>query len=171
MQMQHRESDMIKYSWKKKSNCQFQLSNALRGNINNLKHFFFHVNSYIYAIPIIFSPLVCNVCLFVSLFVWGCSSHSRIFHSWRRQHDRWRAANFNQRVCSGLMAIEQWWFFSVPHLLWHGTLNYCREFGGGVVFRFVAAWIRIPNLPLVWRTLEPTVSPLRLVCNETITDG
>ena len=82
MQMQHRESDMIKYSWKKKSNCQFQLSNALRGNINNLKHFFFHVNSYIYAIPIIFSPLVCNVCLFVSLFVWGFSSHSRIFHSY-----------------------------------------------------------------------------------------
>ena len=33
---------------------------------------------------------------------------------WRRHHCRWRAANFD--LCSALMAIEQWGFFSVPHL-------------------------------------------------------
>ena len=56
---------------------------------------------------------------------------------------RWRAANFD--LCSALMAIEQWGFFSVPHLLWHGasvynghlrgtiTHNYCRAFGSGDV--------------------------------------
>ena len=31
---------------------------------------------------------------------------------------RWMDANFD--LCSALMAIEQWGFFSVPHLLWHG---------------------------------------------------
>ena len=41
---------------------------------------------------------------------------------WRRHHCRWRAANFN--LCSALMAIEQWRFFSVPHLLWHGASVY-----------------------------------------------
>ena len=41
---------------------------------------------------------------------------------WRRHHYRWRAANFD--LCSALMAIEQWGFFSVPHLLWHGTFVY-----------------------------------------------
>ena len=52
--------------------------------------------------------------LFVCL---GLSSHSRIF-----QHYLWRVANFD--LCSALMAIEQWRFFSVPHLLWHGVSVY-----------------------------------------------
>ena len=34
----------------------------------------------------------------------------------------WRAANFD--LCSALMAIEQWGFFCVPHLLWHGASVY-----------------------------------------------
>ena len=34
---------------------------------------------------------------------------------WRRHHYRWRAANFD--ICSALMAIKQWGFISVPHLL------------------------------------------------------
>ena len=41
---------------------------------------------------------------------------------WRRHHYRWRAANFDLHVCSALMAIEQWEFFSVPYLLWHGAV-------------------------------------------------
>ena len=56
----------------------------------------------------------------------------------RRYLYRWRAANFD--LCSALMAIEQWEFFSVPHLLWHGssprthdTHTYCRSFGSGAV--------------------------------------
>ena len=38
---------------------------------------------------------------------------------WRREHYRWRAAIFD--LCFVLMAIEQWGFFSVPHLLLHWT--------------------------------------------------
>ena len=37
----------------------------------------------------------------------------------KNYHCRWKAANFD--LWSALMAIEQWGFFSVPHLLWHGT--------------------------------------------------
>ena len=36
---------------------------------------------------------------------------------WRRQHCRWRAENFE--LYSTLMAIEQWGFSNVPHLLWN----------------------------------------------------
>ena len=41
---------------------------------------------------------------------------------WKRHHCRWKAANFD--LCSALMAIQQWGFFSVPHLLWHGASVY-----------------------------------------------
>ena len=35
---------------------------------------------------------------------------------WRRHHYRRRPTHFD--LCSALMVIEQWGFFSVPHLLW-----------------------------------------------------
>ena len=41
---------------------------------------------------------------------------------WRRHHCRWRAANFD--LCSAFIAIEQWGFFNVPHILWHGASVY-----------------------------------------------
>ena len=41
---------------------------------------------------------------------------------WRRQHYRWRAANFGP--CSALMTIELWRFFSMPHLLWRRASVY-----------------------------------------------
>ena len=56
--------------------------------------------------------IVSVICfLFVELFV-PLLKFSRI---WRRQHYRWRVANFD--LCSALMAIEQWGFVSVSHLL------------------------------------------------------
>ena len=41
-------------------------------------------------------------------------------------------------LCFALMAIEQWGFFNMPHLLWHGASVYnghlrCRAFGSGAV--------------------------------------
>ena len=66
---------------------------------------------------------------------------------WRRNHYRWRAASFV--LCLALMAIEQWEYFIVPHLLWHGggggrghpfiwlslrtrdTYTYCWAFSSG----------------------------------------
>ena len=61
---------------------------------------------------------------------------------WRCHHYWWRAANFG--LYTALMAIEQWGFFSVPHLLWHRasvcghlwgstTLTCCRTIGSGAV--------------------------------------
>ena len=41
---------------------------------------------------------------------------------WGHHHCRWRAENFD--LCTALMAIEQWVFFSVPHLLCHGASVY-----------------------------------------------
>ena len=48
----------------------------------------------------------------------------------RRHHCRWRAANID--LCSALMTIEQWGFFSVPHLLWHGASVYNGHLRGPV---------------------------------------
>ena len=55
---------------------------------------------------------------------------------WRRHHDRWRAANFDQ--CSALMAIEQWGFLSVPHLLWHRASEYNHHLRGPVTITRIA---------------------------------
>ena len=55
---------------------------------------------------------------------------------WRRPHCRWRAANFD--LCSVLMAIEQWGFFSVSHLLWHGPSLYNGHLQGPVTLTPVA---------------------------------
>ena len=57
------------------------------------------------------------LCLFVCLgFIVPLQNFSLI---WRRHHYWWRAANFD--LCSALMAIEQWRFFSMPHLELHGA--------------------------------------------------
>ena len=92
---------------------------------------------------------------------------------WRRHHYLWRALNFD--LCSALMAIDQWGFFSVPHLLWHGASIYIGHLRTPVtltpiaerlavdlsVLRLgsVAAGIRTPNLPLVGPTIWPTAPP------------
>ena len=44
----------------------------------------------------------------------------------RRHHCWWKAANFD--LYSVAMDIEQWGFFSVPHLLWHGLSVYNGHF-------------------------------------------
>ena len=61
-----------------------------------------------------------SICLFVCLFV--CLGFFVPFENfsliWRLHHCRWRTTNSD--LCTALMAIKQWGFFSVPHLLWHG---------------------------------------------------
>ena len=61
---------------------------------------------------------ICLFCLYLK-FIVPLENFSLI---WRRHHCRRRAANFD--LCSALMTIEQWGFFSVPHLLWHGASVY-----------------------------------------------
>ena len=48
----------------------------------------------------------------------------------RRHNYRWRAGHFYLDFV--LMAIEQWRFFSVPHLLWHGASVYNGHLSGPV---------------------------------------
>ena len=57
------------------------------------------------------------VCLFVCLGFFVQLGNFSLIR--RRYHCQWRAENFDQ-----LVAIEQWGFFSVPHLLWHGASVY-----------------------------------------------
>ena len=58
-------------------------------------------------------------CLFVGL--WFIVPLEKISLIWKCYHYRWRATNFD--LCSALMAIEQWRFLSVPHLLCTGHLR------------------------------------------------
>ena len=82
----------------------------------------------------------------------------------------WRTANFV--LCSALMAIEQWRFFCVPHLLWHGA-SFNNDRGPLTptpiakrlavelplpVFTTVAAGIRTPNLQLTGRKLLSAIN-------------
>ena len=64
--------------------------------------------------------LLISLCLFVCFeFIVPLENFSLI---WRRHHYWWRASNHD--LCSALMAIEQWGFFNVQHLLWHGPTVY-----------------------------------------------
>ena len=73
------------------------------------------------------------------LFLWCFSTHSRNFSFiWRCHHYRWRSAKFD--LCSTLMAIEQWGFFSVPHLLedpWHSSTSIAERLA-----------VELPSLPV-----------------------
>ena len=67
---------------------------------------------------------------------------------WKRHHYRWRAANFD--LCSALMAIEQWGFFSVPHLLWHGAPVYNGHLRGPVTLTPIAFQLAVEqSLPVL----------------------
>ena len=75
--------------------------------------------------------MIIHACLFVFVCL-GISSHSRIFHTFGDVTitGEGRATNFD--LYSALMAIEQWGFFSVPHLLWHGLSVYNGHLRGPV---------------------------------------
>ena len=67
---------------------------------------------------------------------------------WRCHHCRWKAANFD--LCSALMAIEQWGFFSVPHLLWHQVSFYNGHLRGPVTLTPIAERMAVElSLPVL----------------------
>ena len=86
------------------------------------------------------------VCLFVCLeFFVPVENFSFI---WRRHHYRRRAANFD--LCSAFMVIEQWGFFSVPHLLWHGASVYNGYLRGSVTLTAIAERLAVElSLPVL----------------------
>ena len=81
-------------------------------------------NAHSLEIKILTPPTVSSKCYLFVLFV--CLEFfvplQNFSLNWRRQLCKWRAANFD--MCSALMAIEQWGFFRVRHLLWYGTSVY-----------------------------------------------
>ena len=73
---------------------------------------------------------------------------------WRRQYCRWRAANFDQ--CSALMVIEQWGFFNVLHLLWHGPTVYNGHLRVPMTLTLVAKLLAVElSLPVFTTSVEP----------------
>ena len=85
----------------------------------------------------------------VSKSVWTASGRLGVLIPlsliWRRHHDRWSAANFD--LCSALIAIERWGFFSIPHLLWHGASVYNGHLRGPVTLTPFAELLAV-ELPL-----------------------
>ena len=74
------------------------------------------------------------------------SSHSRIFHSFGDVTIiPVETANF--ALCSALMAIEQWGFFSVPCLLWQGASVYNGHLRGPVTLAPIAERLAVE---LIW---------------------
>ena len=74
---------------------------------------------------ICFHPTYQLLCLF-----WKLVPLENFSLIWRRHHCRWRAAIFD--LCSALMAIEQWGFLNVPHLLRHVPTVYNGHLRGSV---------------------------------------
>ena len=75
---------------------------------------------YLYNPPI-FQSIFQNYVTIVPmdyLFVWSFSPHQRNYHSFGD------VTGANLALCSALMTIEQLGFYSVPHLLLHGTYVY-----------------------------------------------
>ena len=64
---------------------------------------------------------------------------------WRRHHCRWRAANFD--LCSAHMVIEQWGFFSVPHILWQGASVYNGHLRGPMTLTPIAENLTVELSP------------------------
>ena len=79
-----------------------------------------------------------------SIIVWMLAFKLLI---WRRHHYRWGAANLD--LCSVLMATEQWWYFSVQHLLWHGASVYNDHLRGPVILTPIAERLTVElSLPV-----------------------
>ena len=67
---------------------------------------------------------LCALCTLIHLFVFGVYRRTREFFTHMETLPfPVKGCKFFY-LCSALMAIEQWGFFSVPHLLWHGASVY-----------------------------------------------
>ena len=109
----HVESDRLVYSIE-----------LLRRKCIKVKQTYLFTRCEKFLVSNLLNIIVFQIAFVVRLFV--CLEFSvpieNVSLIWRRHHCRWRAANFD--LCSALMAIEQWGFFSVSHILWHGASVY-----------------------------------------------
>ena len=80
---------------------------------------------------------------------------------WRCHHYRWRVTIFG--LYSALMAIEQWGFLSVPHLLWHGPTLYNGHLWGSLTLTPVAERLAVKlSLPVLLTWLNSDLPHARL---------
>ena len=87
--------------------------------------------------------IICIMCVFILFsFVWFIVPLENFSLIWRHHHCQRRTANFD--LCSTLMANEQWWFFSVPHLLWRGASVYNGHLLGPVTLTPIAVELLLP---------------------------
>ena len=84
-------------------------------------HLFQYAFQYVYTCDII-NMLRCHVSIYFCLFVF--SFLSRIFHSYGDVTITGEELQILTYVRHAWPCIEQWGFFSVPYLLWHGTSVY-----------------------------------------------
>ena len=94
-------------------------------------------------------------CLFVCLGLYIPLENFSLI--WRQHHYRWRAVNFY--LHSTLVAIEQWGFFSVPHLLWHGASVHNGHLRGPLTLKPITKRLVVELLLPVFTTL--------MVCRHT----
>ena len=78
---------------------------------------------------------------FVCLFVWGFSSHLRMFHSYGSVTIT--VEGLQILPCSALMAIGSLGFFSVPLLLWHAAPVYNCHLRGPVTLTPIAGRLAV----------------------------
>ena len=98
--------------------------------IIDAKHCFFLIRTTFQHPPLFFVNNGIVFCSFVCLGVFVPLENLSLIR--RRHHCRWRASKFDLcsaltakfDLCSALMAIQQWGFFCVSHLLWHGASVY-----------------------------------------------
>ena len=118
--------------------------------------------------------VVCTIILFVCFGIFVQLENVSL--KWRHHQYQWRVTHFD--LCTALMAIELWQFFSVLRLLWYATYVYNGHILGPVTLtpimssvtqwschclflrlKFVTNGIRKPNLPLAGQPLYPSAPP------------
>ena len=118
---------------------------------------------HLFTLPSVATIFIRHIVLFVCLeFIVPLEIFSLI---WRRHHCRWRAVNFDLR--SALMAIEQWGFSNVPHLLRHGPTVYNGHRRGPVTLTPVAERLAVElSLPVFYDLglSRPEIVPRSSAC-------
>ena len=73
-------------------------------------------------------------------------------------------------ACLALIAVEQWGFFSVPHLLWHGRTLYNGHLRGPVTLKPVAERLAVElSLPVLTIYVCPDQGSIPDLPNSTLT--
>ena len=90
-----------------------------------------------------------GIIFLVEMFLCSCFVPLEKFSLfWRHHHCRWRIAHYD--LCSALLAIEQWGYFRLPHLLWHGASVYNGHLWGPVTLTPIAEhWAVELSLPVL----------------------